>query len=80
MKRDEVKELFRTIVDAYPRFEVSPRKLDTWTMMLKGQDYNRAISNLTKHCGTSRFEPTIADVRSGRQPQPFKMDMTEGEP
>lgn len=81
MNREEVKNLFKIIIDVYPRFQVNASKVDTWTRMLQGQTYKDAEINLIEHCKVSKFEPTIADVcRPVRvQSKPFVMDMTEGE-
>lgn len=80
MNREQVKELFKILVDVYPRFEVSTSKVDTWTSLLKDQDYEIVISNALHHCKTSRFEPVVADVisTSARMPE-FNFDMSRGE-
>lgn len=81
MNREEVKDLFKIIVDVYPRFSISTSKIDTWTRALHKQNYSDAEINLFDHFDSSKFEPTIADIsRPGRtKAKPFVLDMTEGE-
>lgn len=62
MNREQVKELFKLINFTYPNFEVSSEKLDTWTRLMRHQDYEKVMKKAEKHIVTERFPPTIAHL------------------
>lgn len=63
MKRDQVKDVFKIIAFAYPRFEVSSEKIDYWHKFLKDQDPAAVMKKAEKHIMNNVFPPTIADLR-----------------
>ncbi len=63
MKRDEVKEVFKVIVNIYPQFEVSADKIDTWHKLLKKDNPAVVMRNVERHALDKKFPPTIADIR-----------------
>lgn len=79
MKKVEVVELFKKIVDVYPRFEVTSGKVDTWHWLMDGIPYEAAKRNLLNHCRTSRFEPTIADIVGNSKPKEYKSNSFDAE-
>ncbi|WP_407270009.1 replicative helicase loader/inhibitor [Radiobacillus sp. PE A8.2] len=63
MKRGEVKDVFKLISYAYPRFEVTSEKLDTWFMLLKDQNPAVVMRNAERYVMNQQFPPAIADLR-----------------
>lgn len=66
MTRDEMKAVFRLLVNTYPQFEVTKEKIDIWFKLLK--DHNPAIvmRNAERHVLESKFPPTIAELKEQR--------------
>lgn len=62
MDRENVKELFKLIVQVYPNFEVSTAKIDTWTRLMKNQKHDRVITRAERYVLENKFPPTIADL------------------
>lgn len=62
MKREEVKEVFKLISSVYPSFEVSSPKIDTWTRLMKGMDFDRVMKKAEEHIAANKFPPTIAEI------------------
>lgn len=84
MDRNQVKEVFKIIAFAYPKFEVSSEKIDFWLRFLGDQDYASVMSKVEYHIKNNVFPPTIADLReqetNGRYiPRDFNFDNSEGE-
>lgn len=65
MTREETKSLLKLILLAYPNFEVSAEKVELWAQMLTDVSHAAGNKNVMQHIKTSRFIPTIADVRAG---------------
>lgn len=63
MTREEVKALFQVIVLAYERVDVLPEKIDLWQSLLGDVDFKNAKEALYEHIKTSKFPPTIAEIR-----------------
>lgn len=62
MNRDQVKNLFKVLVKAYPSFEVDAEKVDIWTSIMKNMDYERVMARAQEHIQTNKFPPTIAEI------------------
>lgn len=62
MNREDVKELFKLIVHIYPTFEVSTEKINTWTRLMKHQNYKRVMQRAERYVLENKFPPTIADL------------------
>ena len=66
MTSQEVKKLFEVIAVAYPKFEASKEKLELWTELLEDISFEYGMKKVKNHIKSSRFEPTIADIRAGK--------------
>jgi len=63
--RDEVKEIFKAIILSYPSMpELTSEKIDLWHSLLKDISFSDAKKSVEEHIKTSRFIPTIADIRN----------------
>lgn len=74
MKVDEFAKLADAIKTYFPRDNMLPTDatMELWYDMLKDMDYQSAYIGLKNHVATSKFAPTIADIRNGAvisQPQ-----------
>jgi len=65
--KKEVGELMKTVVAAYPNFEITPERVNLWVYMLGDIDNERAKVNLMRHIKLSKYIPTIADIRGETQ-------------
>lgn len=63
MNREQVKEVFKVIAFAYPRFEVNSDKIDFWHKFLADQDPAAVMKKAERHVMNNVFPPTIADLR-----------------
>jgi Loader and inhibitor of phage G40P len=63
MKSAEVAKLLAVIASAYPAFEVTDLKHQVWHEMLSDLDYQVANAAVKLHLASSRFAPTIAEIR-----------------
>lgn len=63
MNREQVKEVFKVLAFAYPRFEVSAEKIDYWHKFLADQDPAVVMKKAEKHIMNSVFPPAIAELR-----------------
>lgn len=63
MNREQVKEVFKILAYAYPRFEVSSEKIDFWHKFLTDQNPVTIMKNVERHVMSNPFPPTIADLR-----------------
>ena len=74
MTVDEFAKLADAIKTYFPRDNMLPTDtaMELWYDMLKDMDYQSAYIGLRNHVATSKFAPTIADIRNGTvisQPQ-----------
>lgn len=67
MTVDEFGQLAAAIKTYFPRDNMLPtnKAMDLWFDMLKDLTYESAYTALKKHVASSRFPPTIADIRDG---------------
>ena len=64
MTRDDVKKLFALMILAYSSMpELTTEKIDLWYEMLSEIDFETAKKAVKEHIKTSRFVPTIAEIR-----------------
>lgn len=63
MKRSEAAKLLAVVAASYPNFEPDEVKLGVWTEMLGDLDYPTANMAVRRHIATSRFAPTVAEIR-----------------
>jgi hypothetical protein len=63
MNRDQVKEVFKLIKNAYSQFEATTEKVDVWDKLLKDQNVDVIMRNAEQHILTNKFPPVIADLR-----------------
>lgn len=62
MTKKEVVELFKLITDFYPQFEVTQSKIDNWTHIMKGQNFDRVMFMAREYAKTNRFPPAVSDL------------------
>jgi hypothetical protein len=74
MTRDELKNIFKLLVNVYPNFEVSSEKLNIWYEFLKNNDYQSVLNNTKEYVLTNRFPPSIADLNKGESLPPYYQD------
>lgn len=67
MNKKDTVELFKMIRSVFPQFDVDQYKVDTWTRLLKDQDPERLMRMAEKALMTSKFPPTIADLRERKE-------------
>lgn len=67
MTVDEFAKLADAIKTYFPRDNMLPtdESMELWFDMLNDLDYLSAYASLKKHVATSKFPPTIADIREG---------------
>lgn len=67
MTVDEFAKLADAIKTYFPRDNMLPtdESMELWFDMLNDLDYRSAYAALKKHVASSRFPPTIADIRDG---------------
>lgn len=63
MNREQVKEIFKILAYAYPKFEVSSEKIDFWLKYLKDQNPATVMRNTERYVLENKFPPSIADLR-----------------
>ena len=63
MKEAEVLKLLSVMVTAYPMVQLSDEMITLWTNMLVDVEYNTAAVNLAQHIKSSKYAPSIAEVR-----------------
>ncbi|MEJ9210096.1 replicative helicase loader/inhibitor [Bacillus smithii] len=84
MTREELKNIFKVLVNVYPNFEVSSEKLNIWYEFLKDSDYQSVLNNTKEYVLSNRFPPSIADLNKKRESIPpyyddFIYDINAGE-
>lgn len=63
MKQTETAKLLAAIKTFFPNFEITAAVTHGWHSMLEDMSFERAQQNLAQYIKTSRFPPTIADIR-----------------
>lgn len=63
MEKHEVKKLLEQITGLYPSVKLSTDTAAIWAECLADISYNQARHNLIEHVKSSKFTPTIADIR-----------------
>lgn len=63
MTRDEMKILAKAMKAVYPQMMPDRDAFDVWYELLKDLDYRQASAALQRHMQTSKYPPTIADIR-----------------
>lgn len=63
MERKEFAIIAKTIRSVYPNMLVDDDSKEVWFTFLKDMDYKEASAALARHICTSKFPPTIADLR-----------------
>jgi hypothetical protein len=65
MKDTEIKQIFNLMIKLFPDFAKNfNREIgEVWAECLQGIEYGQARKNVINHAKSSRFRPTIADVR-----------------
>ena len=69
MNREQVIELFKFIKSVYPTFEVSSKKVDVWTKVMRDMDYYRVMKRAEEYVVENKFPPTIADIAAYAPPK-----------
>lgn len=64
------------ISHTYPNFEVTQEKIDVWYKLLRNQNPAVVMKNTERHILTSKFIPTIADIREVHHPS-YNTNITE---
>jgi 3-dehydroquinate dehydratase len=82
MEKPEVGKLLEQITNLYPNIKLSNAEtIEIWIDCLADISYERAKKHLLEHAKTSKFPPTIADIRgqSGKR-QPEEICSVTGRP
>lgn len=69
MNREQVIELFKFVKSVYPTFEVSSKKVDVWTKVMRDMDYYRVMERAEEYVVENKFPPTIADIAAYAPPE-----------
>lgn len=67
MNREQTIELFKFLSDIYPTFlpdskQELTRKVNTWSNLMKDQDFNRVMWKAEQYAKQNKFPPTVADL------------------
>ncbi len=62
MNREQVKELFKLLVNFYPTFEVTSEKVNAWHKFLQNYEAETIFTNTENHIYENKFPPTVADL------------------
>lgn len=68
MKKEETFEVLETIQCFYPQFEITQKKINAWSNILKDDNYKIVVSRLEKYASGNKFPPSIADIREFKNP------------
>ena len=63
MTRDDVIMLIAELVENYPNFDDSDANIDRHYKYLHDFPFDVAIKNIERHIMTSKWQPTIAEIR-----------------
>lgn len=63
MKASETAKLLAVISAAYPNFQADESRAKVWAQMLADVDYRVADIAVWRHIATSKFPPSIAEIR-----------------
>ena len=64
MTREEFKNIVKAMRGAYTRCPVTTQQIfDEWYLLLADMDYKTVSRNLMKHIRSSKYAPTIAELR-----------------
>ncbi|MEK9721910.1 MAG: replicative helicase loader/inhibitor [Rhodospirillaceae bacterium] len=61
-------DLFALVRAAYPRFEFTAETVPTWALLLGDVDPDRLGLAVVRHCRTSKFPPTVAELIEASRP------------
>lgn len=64
MNKSETSEIVVKLMTAYPRQEITPETLETYCQMLGDLDAEAAMRAAVEHMATSKYFPTIAEIRT----------------
>lgn len=71
MTREEFKNIVKAIRGAYMNTAINSQQVfDEWYTLLRDMDYREVSVNLENHIKSSKFPPTIAELR-GKEKYPF---------
>lgn len=79
MNRVEVAKLLAIIAGAHPNFEAEEAKVTIWHELLGDLDYEAAQRAVHQHITTSKWIPTIAEIREQATRSSRPEHMTPGE-
>lgn len=65
MKESETIDILTRVAANYPNVTVTNEMVQLYTETLDDVPYNVALRNVTEHIKTSKFAPTIAEIRGG---------------
>ena len=65
MKESEATEILTRVAANYPVVTVTNEMIDLYVETLDDVPYNVALRNVTEHIKTSKYAPTIAEIRGG---------------
>lgn len=63
MNKKEVAKLLQVLFELYPSVEVTNQKVELWEQCLENTEFSVAKQNIINHAKTSKYIPTIAEVR-----------------
>lgn len=63
MNREQVKEIFKVLAFAYPKFEVSSEKVDFWLRFLEDQNPATVMKKVERFVMNNPYPPTISELR-----------------
>ena len=70
MSKSEVAMILVTLRAAYPRQDISPAMHELWVKHLADCDIGLVQAAVGRHIATSKWWPTIAEIRGESAPRP----------
>lgn len=61
-------KILSLVTAAYPTVQLSKEIVNLWTTMLLDVSFDNAVLNMERHIKTSKYAPTIAEIRGNLSP------------
>ena len=68
MTKLETRKILEQMLEIYPQFKLTEQKIELWCLCLEDIAFDKARNNLIEHAKTSKYIPTIAEVRGTVKP------------
>lgn len=66
MNKEQVFEVLKLLNDAYPNFEVTQSKIDTWARLLSNQNPAVVMQNAERYVMNNKYPPSISELRDSK--------------